>query len=159
VNEHATVGVISDTHGLLRPEALAALAGSDRIVHAGDVGDEAILDALRAIAPLTVVRGNVDVEPWARRLPHGDVLEVAGARIYVVHDLASLDIDASAAGVGVIVSGHSHRPGIVRRGGLMLVNPGSAGPRRFQLPVSIARLRIENGRVEASIVELVHSET
>lgn len=151
------VGVISDTHGLLRPEAFAALAGSRCIVHAGDVGGENILHALAAIAPVTVVRGNTDTGAWARRLPHTAVLEVDGARIYAVHDLADLDIDAPAADFDVVVSGHSHRPGIETHDGVVYLNPGSAGPRRFDLPVSVARLTIEDGVVRAEIVEITPS--
>jgi putative phosphoesterase len=149
------VGVISDTHGLLRPEALSALAGSDRIIHAGDVGDEEILQALRAIAPLTVVRGNVDTEAWALKLPHGDLLEVDGVRIYVVHDLGTLDIVPASAGVSVIVYGHSHHPDHFTRSGVTYFNPGSAGPRRFRLPITVGRIDIENGIARAKIVEVV----
>lgn len=151
------VGVISDTHGLLRPEAVAALAGSRYIVHGGDVGDEGILRTLEAIAPVTVVRGNVDTDTWARRLPRTAVLDVDGVRIYAVHDISDLDIDPRAAGVDVIVFGHSHRPGIEPRGDVIYLNPGSAGPRRFDLPVSLARLTIEAGVAAAEIVELTLS--
>jgi putative phosphoesterase len=149
-----TVGVISDTHGLLRPEALSALAGSDRVIHAGDVGDEEILEALRAIAPLTVVRGNVDTEAWALKLPHGDMLEVEGVRIYVVHDLGTLDIVPASAGVSVIVYGHSHHPDHFTRSGVTYFNPGSAGPRRFKLPITVGRIDVENGTARAKIVEI-----
>ena len=153
--ERAVIGVISDTHGLLRPEALTALAGVDRILHTGDVGGEAILRALEAIAPVTVVRGNVDTDGWARRLPLTAVLEVAGARIYAVHDISTIDIEHDAVGVQVVVYGHSHRPGIEHRDGVVFLNPGSAGPRRFTLPATVARLEIENGRATAEIVEIV----
>jgi putative phosphoesterase len=148
------VGVISDTHGLLRPEAVAALAGSRYIVHGGDVGEDTILRTLEAIAPVTAVRGNTDTEAWARRLPHTAVLDVEGVRIYAVHDIAELDIDPRAAGVNVIVFGHSHRPGIQSRGNVLYLNPGSAGPRRFDLPVSVARLTIEGDAAQAEIVDL-----
>ncbi len=148
------VGVISDTHGLLRPEALSALADSDYVIHAGDVGDEEILHALRAIAPITVVRGNVDVQAWTQKLPHGDMLEVDGVRIYVVHDLGTLDIVPASAGVSVIVYGHSHHPDIFARNGVTYFNPGSAGPRRFRLPITVGRIEIENGAARAKIVEL-----
>jgi len=148
------VGVISDTHGLLRPEALTALADSDFVIHAGDVGDEEILQALRAIAPLTVVRGNVDVQAWTQKLPHGDMLEVDGVRIYVVHDLGTLDIVPASAGVAVVVYGHSHHPDIFARSGVTYFNPGSAGPRRFRLPITVGRIEIENGAARAKIVEL-----
>jgi len=151
------VGVISDTHGLLRPEAVAALAGSRYIVHGGDVGEESILRMLEAIAPVTVVRGNVDTDAWARRLPRTAVLDVDGVRIYAVHDISDLDIDPRAAGVNVIVFGHSHRPGIEPRGDVIYLNPGSAGPRRFDLPVSLARITIEAGVAAAEIVELTLS--
>lgn len=149
------IGVISDTHGLLRPEAVTALAGSRHIVHGGDVGSESILRALERIAPVTVVRGNTDTDAWARRLPRTNVLEAGGARIYAVHDIADLDIDPEAAGVSVVVYGHSHRPAIEHRGGVLFLNPGAAGPRRFTLPVTIARLTIDDGRAEAEIVEIV----
>ena len=148
------VGIISDTHGLLRPEAIKALGGSRFIVHGGDVGNEEILSTLAAIAPVTVVRGNTDYDPWARRLPRTAVLDVDGIRIYAVHDIANLDIDPPAAGVNVVVFGHSHQPAIEERGGVMYLNPGSAGPRRFDLPVSVARLAIDNGAATAEIVEI-----
>jgi putative phosphoesterase len=148
------VGVISDTHGLLRPEALAFLQGSDRIVHAGDVGDPAILDELSTIAPVTAVRGNVDTATWAAALPETQVLDVAGVRIYVLHDLAQQNIRPAALRIGVVISGHSHKPVTERRGGVLYLNPGSAGPRRFSLPISIAELTIADGSVEARIVEL-----
>lgn len=151
------VGVISDTHGLLRPEAVAALRGSRYIVHGGDIGDETILRTLEAIAPVTVVRGNTDTDAWARRLPRTAVLDVDGVRIYAVHDIAQLDIDPHAAGVGVVVFGHSHRPGIEQRSDVLYLNPGSAGPRRFDLPVSLARLAIDNGAATAEIVEITPS--
>jgi hypothetical protein len=152
------VGVISDTHGLLRPEAVAALQGSRYIVHAGDVGDESILRTLAAVAPVTVVRGNTDYEAWCRRLPRTAVLDVDGARIYAVHDIGMLDIDPPAAGVDVVVFGHSHRPGIEHRDGVMYLNPGSAGPRRFNLPVSIAHLTVEHGVARAEIVEILPAQ-
>jgi len=134
------VGLISDTHGLLRPEAVHALAGSDLIVHAGDVGTSEILDALRALAPVVAVRGNVDKGAWASALPATAVAEAGGALIYVLHDLNELDLDPGAAGFGVVVSGHSHKPASAERGGVLFVNPGSAGRRRFKLPVTVARL-------------------
>ena len=148
------VGVISDTHGLLRPQAMEALRGSDRIIHAGDVGGPEILDALSRLAPVTAVRGNVDLADWAETLPRTATLELGGSRIHVLHDLADLDIDPRAAGIGVVVSGHSHRPGLRQRDGVLLVNPGSAGRRRFTLPISLARLHLAAGRVSASLVEL-----
>lgn len=149
----AIVGLISDTHGLLRPEALAALAGSDHVVHAGDIGDPTILERLAGIAPLTAVRGNNDVEPWARALPLTARLDVAGVRVLVVHDFADLDAQ-DVAGVDVVVCGHSHRPRIDRTGGVLVVNPGSAGPRRFRLPISMGRLHAAGGRCEAELLTL-----
>lgn len=148
------IGLISDTHGLLRPEAVEALAGSDFIVHAGDVGDARILDALVAIAPLTAVRGNNDTAAWAQALPHAAWLDVGGVRLHVVHEIAHLAFDAGAAGAGVVVTGHSHRPSCERRDGVLFVNPGSAGPRRFRLPLSVARLTVSGGAVEGEIVLL-----
>jgi putative phosphoesterase len=134
------VGLISDTHGLLRPEAVRALVGSDLIIHAGDVGGPEILDALRTVAPVVAVRGNVDTGAWASALPATAVAEAGGTLIYVLHDLNELDLDPAAAGFGVVVSGHSHQPARAERGGVLFVNPGSAGRRRFKLPVTVARL-------------------
>ena len=149
------IGLISDTHGLLRPEALAFLQGCEHIVHGGDIGDARILEALAAIAPLTVVRGNNDQVAWADAVPESALVELDGLRLYAIHDLAQLDIDPVAAGVRVVVSGHSHRPLAEERGGVLYINPGSAGPRRFRLPISAAELRIEAGVVAPRIVELV----
>jgi len=151
--EHV-VGVISDTHGLVRPQALAALAGSEHIVHAGDIGAPTVLDALRAIAPVTAIRGNNDRDAWARRLPDTAAVEIGGAALYVLHDMHELNLDPSAAGFAVVIAGHSHRPGIVERQGTLFVNPGSAGPRRFTLPIAVARLYIRSGRVRAELVVL-----
>jgi putative phosphoesterase len=148
------IGVISDTHGLLRPEALAFLQGSDRIVHGGDIGDPRILDALAAIAPLTVVRGNNDGAAWADGVPETALLEAGGLRLFAIHDLALLRIDPVAEGIQVVVSGHSHRPLAEQRGPVLYLNPGSAGPRRFKLPISIAELRIEGARIAPRLVEL-----
>ena len=148
------VGVISDTHGLLRPEAVAALAGCDLIVHAGDVGSPAVLAGLRRVAPVVAVRGNVDIESWARDLPESEVARVGDASVYVLHDLARLDLDPAAAGFAAVVSGHSHVPAIEEQGGVLYLNPGSAGPRRFSLPVSLARIRVEGGTVTAELVTL-----
>ena len=145
------MGLISDTHGLLRPDALAALAGSDHILHAGDIGTPEVLDALRVIAPMTAVRGNNDRGPWAENIAEREMLELGGAWFYMLHDLAELDIDPAAAGVQVVVAGHSHKPLREERDGVIYVNPGSAGPRRFKLPVSIARVVVEKGKVEASL--------
>ena len=149
------IGLISDTHGLLRPEAITFLQGSDFIVHAGDIGDPTILETLAAIAPLTVVRGNNDNGPWAEQLAETALLEVGEASIYVIHDLAQLDIAPSAAGVRVVVSGHSHKPVVEERGDVLYVNPGSSGPRRFKLPISAGELLVDGNSVSARVVELV----
>jgi putative phosphoesterase len=148
------VGVISDTHGLLRPEAVAALAGVEHILHAGDVGDPAILDALRKVAPVTAIRGNVDVSGDCARLPETELVELGGVGVYMLHDLGALDLDPVAAGVGVVISGHSHKARIERKKGVLYFNPGSAGPKRFSLPVSVGLLKIDDGRAEARIVEI-----
>lgn len=148
------VGVISDTHGLLRPEVLPALRGVAHILHAGDVGDAAILDALQAIAPLTAIRGNVDGSGACSRLPETELVELGGVSIYILHDLGALDLDPMAAGVSVVVSGHSHKPRMERRKGVLYFNPGSAGPRRFSLPVSLGLLEIAQGRLEPRLIEL-----
>lgn len=145
------IGVISDTHGLLRPEAVVALRGSDRIIHAGDVGDPEIFDQLKTIAPVTAVRGNVDKGAWAEKLPETDVLEVAGVSIYVLHNLDELDPKPEAAGFSVVIYGHSHVPKQEMRNGTLYFNPGSAGPRRFKLPVSVGKLRVERGKVFGEI--------
>lgn len=144
--------LISDTHGLLRPEVIEFARDSARIVHAGDIGDPAILDALSALAPLTVVRGNNDRGPWAEALAETETFAVEGVVIHVLHDLATLDLDPAAAGIGVVVSGHLHKPRIERRDGVLYVNPGSVGPRRFSLPIAAAELVIEDGEVTARIV-------
>jgi len=149
------LGLISDTHGLLRDEALAALAGVDRVLHAGDVGRPEVLEALARIAPVTAVRGNVDREPWARQLPMSASAEIGGVRVHVLHILAELDLDPVAAGVRVVVYGHSHVPALETRDGVLYVNPGSAGPRRFALPTTVAELTIERGEPRARIVPLV----
>ena len=148
------VGVISDTHGLLRAEALAALRGSDLIIHAGDVGHPDVLQALRALAPVVAVRGNNDSGPWARALQESERVEIGGARLYVLHDVKTLDLEAGPAGLHAVIAGHSHRPGVTTRDGVMFLNPGSAGPRRFSLPIAVARLTVRRGRVQARIVEL-----
>lgn len=150
-----TVGVISDTHGLLRPEAIAALRGSDYIIHAGDVGDPAILTELSGIAPVTAVRGNVDREKWARELPATNVLQLNGVAIYVLHDLAELDLDPRSANFAAVIFGHSHRPSQEMRNGVLFFNPGAAGPRRFTLPVTVGRLRVGGGNASAEILTLV----
>jgi hypothetical protein len=150
------IGLISDTHGLLRPEALDFLAGSDHIVHGGDIGGPDILERLAAIAPLTVVRGNNDTAPWARAIPETVRVDFGAVALYVIHDLKQLDIDPRAAGVRVVVSGHSHRPACFEREGVLYVNPGSAGRRRFSLPIAAAELRIDGDGdgVAATLVTL-----
>ena len=148
------VGVISDTHGLLRPEAIAALKDSELIIHAGDVGDPGILERLRAIAPTFAVRGNVDTASWAEALPLTEVVQTAGLQMYVLHNLADLDLDPKAAGFAAVISGHTHRPIAERRNDVLYLNPGSAGPRRFTLPVAVARLQVEGSRLSHEIIEL-----
>jgi len=148
------LGVISDTHGLLRPEALDALAGVDRILHAGDVGAREVLEELARIAPVTAIRGNVDYEPWARELPETEVVEIEGVTIYMLHDLGKLDLKPEAAGMRVVVSGHSHRPEMDEKNGVLYFNPGSAGPRRFHLPVSVGKMRIQGGEIAGQLLEL-----
>jgi putative phosphoesterase len=148
------VGVISDTHGLLRPEAVAALRGVDRIIHAGDIGAPEVLDALDALAPVTAVRGNNDRGPWARAIPETQVVDAGGVLIYVIHDVGQLDVDPAAGGFGVVIAGHSHVPRNERRDGVLWFNPGSAGPRRFKLPIALGRLTIDAGRARGEIVTL-----
>lgn len=151
---HRRVGVISDTHGLLRPEVVTALRGVDLIIHAGDIGKAAVLEGLRALAPVKAVRGNVDWEAWARRLPKTRVFEIDQVGVYLLHDLGELDLVPEASGFKVVVSGHSHQPAIEERNGILFVNPGSAGPRRFHVPVSLAFMHIEAAIVEAELVML-----
>jgi uncharacterized protein len=148
------VGLISDTHSLLRVEAQAAMKGCDYIVHAGDIGDASILAKLAALAPVTAIRGNNDKGAWAQSIPASSVLSVGGIQVYVLHDLGELNFDPVAAGFRVVISGHSHRALIQERGGVLYVNPGSAGPRRFKLPVSVAELRVAGTSVHAQIHEL-----
>jgi len=148
------VGVISDTHGLLRAEAAEALRGVAHILHAGDVGADEVLKELRTIAPVTAVRGNVDREVWAREIPQTQVVEIEGVSIYILHILAELDLKPEAAGFGVVVYGHSHQPSQSVKRGVLYFNPGSAGPRRFKLPVTVGKLVIDNGSVRGDIVNL-----
>ena len=149
------VGLISDTHGLLRPEAKDFLRGSDCIVHAGDICDPQVLEELAALAPVTAVRGNNDFGAWAERLRETEVLQVGAIRLYAIHDLFLLDIEPGATGIRVVISGHSHKPHVAERSGVLFVNPGSAGPRRFKLPISAGELLIEGASVSARTVELV----
>ena len=148
------IGVLSDTHSLLRPELLTALAGSDHILHAGDVGDPAILTALRRIAPTTAIRGNIDTHGPCADLPATELIELAGCNLYMLHSLDDLDLNPHAAGIGVVIYGHSHKPSIHHRQGVLYLNPGSAGPRRFNLPITCALLRISNSHPEAEILPL-----
>jgi uncharacterized protein len=151
------VGLISDTHGLIRREALDALRNSDLIIHCGDIGDPVVLEALRTIAPVRAIRGNNDKGAWACSLPTSDVVEVGSHYIYVLHNLSELNLDPVAAGFTAVVSGHSHKPLIEKRAKIFFVNPGSAGPRRFSLPVTVATLALRSGRCEAKIVQLALS--
>ncbi len=148
------IGVISDTHGLVRPEALAALDGSDLLIHAGDVGKPEVLKALELIAPVIAVRGNNDKGRWAGELRKRAVVEAGKVLIYVLHDVKEFNLDPKTQGFRVIISGHSHRPSVMEREGVLFLNPGSAGPRRFKLPISIARLRVQGASVAAKVVEL-----
>ena len=148
------IGVISDTHGLLRPEAIAALRDSDRILHAGDVGNPEILERLRELAPVTASRGNVDRGPWADTLPTTEVIEVDGVSLYMIHDLAQLDLKPETAGFRIVIYGHSHQPKIEEKNGVLYFNPGSAGPRRFHLPVSVGTIEIEKRKLKGAIINL-----
>jgi hypothetical protein len=148
------IGVISDTHGLLRSEATAALRGVNHILHAGDVGDSAILAALRAIAPVTAIRGNIDTKGACARLSATELVELGGHSIYLLHDIAELDLDPAAAGISAVISGHSHQPKILRHKGVLYFNPGSAGPRRFSLPISLGFLEIAEDAITPRLIEL-----
>ena len=148
------IGLISDTHGLLRPEAVAALQGCAQIIHAGDIGKPQVLDGLRAIAPLEAIRGNIDTADWAQVLPERLDLRIGGLTLHVLHDLKQLDIDPLAAGVDVVIAGHSHKPKVERRDGVLYVNPGSAGPRRFSLPISLALLGLNDGQAQVELISL-----
>src|SRR5579863_8734932 len=149
-----TIGLISDTHGLLRPQALHALEGSDLIIHAGDVGAPKILDTLKTLAPVFAVRGNIDLDPWALGLPESEVVELERATIYVLHDVHALDLDPAAAGFRIVVSGHSHKPASTEKGGVLFLNPGSAGPRRFDLPVTVALLHLQPAPWKVDFIDL-----
>lgn len=148
------VGIISDTHGLVRPEAIAALVGSDLIIHAGDLGKPEVIDQLRGVAPTFAVRGNIDKQPWAASLPTTEGVEVGETLFWVLHEIALLDLDPAAAGFAAVVFGHSHQPSIEARNGVLYINPGSAGPRRFKLPVTIVRARVSGRAIRPEIVEL-----
>jgi uncharacterized protein len=151
------IGLISDTHGLLRKEAVEALRGSELIIHAGDVGKPEILEELKKIAPVVAVRGNVDTEPWAQALPETAVAKAGSVLIYVLHDVKTLDLNPAAAGFHIVVSGHSHKPAKTECDGVLYINPGSAGPRRFQLPVAVACLRLGGTPYEVEFVDLEES--
>ncbi|MBI3329972.1 MAG: metallophosphoesterase family protein [Nitrospinae bacterium] len=148
------IGVISDTHGIVRPEAVQALQGMDLLIHAGDIGQPEVLEALRSLAPVAAVRGNNDRGEWANGLPETEVVEIGQVLIYILHDVKDLTFDPAAAGFSAVISGHSHCPSVKERGGALFVNPGSAGPRRFKLPVAVARLRVHGTLVDAEVVEL-----
>jgi uncharacterized protein len=149
------IGVISDTHGLLRPEALELLRGSEHIIHAGDIGAPEIIPALEQIAPVTAIRGNIDVQPWAKRFPETEVLELGGLHIYIIHNVKELDLNPKAAGFAAVISGHSHKPALETKNGVLYFNPGSAGPRRFKLPISVGRLKITNKSVGGEIANIL----
>lgn len=148
------VGIISDTHGLLRPAAKEFLCGCDSIIHAGDIGNARVLEELALIAPTVAVRGNADKGAWGESLPETEFLQLGALFVYVIHELGHLDLDPKAAGVCVVVSGHSHLPSIQERDGVLYLNPGSAGPRRFGLPISVGELRVQGGKFSARTVEL-----
>jgi putative phosphoesterase len=148
------VGVIADTHGLLRPQALELLRGSGHIIHAGDIGAPEIVPALEQVAPVTAIRGNIDRQAWAQRFPETEVVELAGLHIYVIHDVQVLDLNPKAAGFAIVISGHSHRPRQQLKDGVLYFNPGSAGPRRFSLPITLGRLEISKGNVKGEILNL-----
>jgi putative phosphoesterase len=159
MGDPAIIGLISDTRSLMRQEALAALKGSDLIIHAGDIGKPDILEQLRALAPVVAVRGNVDKGPWATQLPTTAVVEARSALIYVLHDLQQLDLDPAAAEFSIVVSGHSHRTSRTERSGVMYLNPGSAGPQRFRLPITVARLDLSRSPWNVEFLDLADSET
>lgn len=149
-----TVGIISDTHALLRPAVEEILAGCEHILHAGDIGDAKTLDRLKRIAPVTAVRGNTDFGSWANDLPPTEMVDIRGIFFYILHDIVRLDLEPTAAGIDVVVSGHTHRPELVRKNGVLYLNPGSAGHRRYDYPISVALVRIENDRIDPEIVRV-----
>ena len=159
MNDPAIIGLISDTHSLLRQGALTALRGSDLIIHAGDIGKPEVLEQLRVLAPVVAVRGNIDKGSWAAHLPTTAVAAARSALIYVLHDVQQLDLDPAAAEFNIVVSGHSHRPSRTERSGVTYLNPGSAGPRRFRLPITVARLDLRRSPWSIEFVELPDSET
>ncbi len=153
------IGVISDTHGLLRPEAIDALQGVDDIIHAGDIGKQPIIETLADIAPLHVISGNIDTADWASDYPQTLSLSLAGKSIYVLHDVNAIAVDPVDAGIDIVISGHSHKPALTEQGGVLYLNPGSAGPRRFKLPVTIAMINIIEAKISAEIVPLQLAQT
>ena len=150
-----TLGVISDTHGLLRPEAIKTLESCDAIIHAGDIGSEEALEELKAIAPTYAVRGNVDWEPWAMNIPVNDTIELAGRFFYMTHIFESIDLDPVSAGIDVVIFGHSHQPAIFRKKGVLYMNPGSAGPKRFSKPVSMGKIVIDDKEIRPEVIGLI----
>jgi putative phosphoesterase len=148
------IGVISDTHGLLRPQALTALHGASLIIHAGDIGHADVLSALQNIAPVIAIRGNIDKQPWAAKLPDTEIVQVDRCVLYILHNLDDLDLDPPTAGFHAVISGHSHKPKIETIGGVLYFNPGSAGPQRFKLPISVGRLTVLESHVRAEIIEI-----
>jgi hypothetical protein len=148
------IGIISDTHGLLRPEAVELLRGSEHIIHAGDIGAAAIIPELEKIAPVTAIRGNVDTQTWARKFAETEVVELGGLHIYVIHDVNAIDLNPKAAGFAAVISGHSHNPKHETKDGVLYFNPGSAGPRRFKLPISVGRMEITEGKLLAEILQI-----
>jgi putative phosphoesterase len=149
------IGLISDTHGLVRPQALAALKGVDLIIHSGDIGKPEVLQSLQSIAPLVAIKGNIDKDSWAEPLPETKILKIGDIRVYVIHNLNELDFNPATRRFNVVISGHSHKPSVVTRDGVLFVNPGSAGPRRFKLPVALGKLQLDGHGVTAELVELV----
>ena len=152
--ERQLIGVISDTHGLVRPQALQALRGVDLIIHAGDIGAPEVMDALKSIAPVVAIKGNNDNEAWATSLPDTKLVQLNAAKLYVIHNVKELDCDPVARGIQVVISGHSHKPSVVKRDGVLYLNPGSAGPRRFKLPVAVGKLHVNSLNVKAELIEL-----
>jgi uncharacterized protein len=152
--ERQLIGVISDTHGLVRPQALQALRGVDLIIHAGDIGAPEVVDALKRIAPVVAIKGNNDNEGWATSLPDTKLVQLNAAKLYVIHNVRELDLDPVARGIQVVISGHSHKPSVVKRDGVLYLNPGSAGPRRFKLPVAVGKLHVNSLNVKAELIEL-----
>jgi uncharacterized protein len=148
------IGIISDTHGLLRPEAVELLRGSEHIIHAGDIGSPEIIPQLEMIAPVTAIRGNVDTQAWARRFAETEVVELGGLHIYVIHDVNALDLNPKAAGFAAVISGHSHQPKQQTKDGVLYFNPGSAGPRRFKLPISVGKLEIADKKIKGTILTI-----